>query len=393
MSEETPSNSPAPVASPPVAAEGRAALPGWVALLLFVLTALSAMAGFVAWQSQQRVQALEQELVRRQSSSGAEAAEARVLAKQAQDVSRDAAAKVALVEARVAEVAVQRSQLEELMQSLSRSRDENLVTDIDSAIRVALQQTSLTGSVEPLVAALRTADERLARVNQPRLEGVRRAIARDLDRLRGVGVPDIGTLTIRLDEATRLVDDLPLLSVAAANAQGGAAGAGAAVVRKADARIPSRRGGEPAQAPEPAPSASQAEAEQTLIPRSWLAWWPKTVRPAADVWQEVRSLVRVTRIDQPEAILIAPEQRYFLRENLKLHLLNARLAVLSRQFDSAQSDLQESAHALSRYFDTGSPKTQAALQIVRQAAAQARQVTVPRPDDTFAALATAAAGR
>ena len=49
------------------------------------------------------------ELVKRQEDSGAQAAEAQMLAKQAQDSSRDAAAKLALLEARVAEVALQRT--------------------------------------------------------------------------------------------------------------------------------------------------------------------------------------------------------------------------------------------------------------------------------------------
>ena len=172
-----------------------------------------------AWKADQRVRSIEQELVQRQQDSAGQSSEARLFAKQAQESTRDAAAKVALLEARVAEVAVQRSQLEELMQSLSRSRDENLLVDIEAAIRVALQQTAITGSAEPLVAALKQSDERLARYNQPRLEGVRRAIARDLDRVRSAGVADIATLAIKLDEATRMVDELPLISAGDAAAR------------------------------------------------------------------------------------------------------------------------------------------------------------------------------
>jgi uroporphyrin-3 C-methyltransferase len=103
--------------------------------------------------------------------------------------------------------------------------------------------------------------------------------------------------------------------------------------------------------------------------------------------------VRVTRIDQPEAMLLAPEQAWFLRENLKLRLLNARLAVLSRQFDAAQADLQVARQSLERYFDRSSRKVTTAIELIRQVSAQARQVVLPRPDDTLAALSTAAAGR
>ena len=108
---------------------------------------------------------------------------------------------------------------------------------------------------------------------------------------------------------------------------------------------------------------------------------------------EVKSLVRVTRIDHPDAMLLAPEQAFFVNENLKLRLLNARLALLSRQFDTAQADLQVAQAALDRYFDRSSRRTTLAAELIRQVAMQARQVGVPRPDDTLAALAAAEAGR
>ena len=176
----------------------------------------------LAWQSQQRLKQVEQELVRRQDSSQSEANIARDQARQAQDLSRDTAAKVALLDARLAEVAVQREQLEGLMQSMNRSRDENVVGDIEASLRVAMQQGTITGSAEPLVAALRQADERLARYKQPRLEGVRRAVTRDLERIKAVSVVDVSTLTIKLDEVVRQVDDLPLLAVAQPGREGAA---------------------------------------------------------------------------------------------------------------------------------------------------------------------------
>ena len=110
-------------------------------------------------------------------------------------------------------------------------------------------------------------------------------------------------------------------------------------------------------------------------------------------WDEVRSLVRMTRIDHPDAVLLAPEQAFFVKENLKLRLLNARLALLSRQFDTAQSDLQIALASLDRYFDRGSKRTVLASELVRQVASQAKQGGVPRPDETLAALTAAAAGR
>jgi uroporphyrin-3 C-methyltransferase len=336
--------------------------------VLAVLLAIAATA--LSWRAQERARALELELVKRQQEVQQQAAEARLLSQQTQEAQRETVAKLSLLEARLSEVAVQRSQLEDLIQSLSRSRDENIVVDIDAGLRVAQQQSAISGSAEPLVAALRQADERLARYNQPRLEGVRRAIARDLDRVRKAAVADIGSLVIRLDEAVRMVDELPLLSMAEPR--------------------------EPARAAEAdAGAASAAAAASAPASGGWAEWtrpaaWQQAVERA---WTEVRSLVRVTRIARPESVLMAPEQAFFLRENLKLRLLNARLALLSRQFDTVQSDLQTALGVIDRYHDRSSRRTQLAQELLRQVAAQARQGGVPRPDDTLAALAAAAAGR
>jgi uroporphyrin-3 C-methyltransferase len=113
----------------------------------------------------------------------------------------------------------------------------------------------------------------------------------------------------------------------------------------------------------------------------------------ARVWAEVRSLLRVTRVDTPEAALLAPEQAFFVRENLKLRLLNARLALMSRQFDIAQADLRESQAVLERYFDRSSRRVAATGETLRSVAAQSRQLVVPRPEASLAALAAVSAGR
>ncbi|HMC15543.1 MAG TPA: uroporphyrinogen-III C-methyltransferase [Albitalea sp.] len=337
----------------------------WTGAALLLLLTLMSLA--MAWQAQQRVASVQQELVRRQQDSAGQSTEARVLAKQAQDGMRELAAKLALVEARVAEVAIQRGQLEELIQSLSRSRDENVLVDIDSAIRVAIQQSAITGSPEPLVAVLKQSEERLARYNQPRLEGVRRAIARDLDRVRAIGIADLPSLSIKLDEAVRMVDELPLLSVAEP--------------RKAASAVA---------APKPSQRSTPVDTSEPAWLRSWNEGWSSATER---VWSEIKSLVRVTRIEHPEAMLLAPDQAFFVRENLKLRLLNARLALLSRQFDTAQGDLQVAQNTLDRYFDKGSRRLVLVTELIRQVASQARQLGVPRPDDTLAALAAASAGR
>lgn len=340
-----------------------------IAVAVF-LALLGAAALALAWVAQQRVKLIEQQLVARQEQSLSDASQALVLARQSQDAARDSAARMALLEARVAETAMQRTQLDDLIRSLTRSRDENLLADIEAALRVAQQQAALTGSLEPLIATLRQADERLGRVNQPRLERVRRAVVRDLERVRATAQTDVSLLVIRLDEVVRQVDDLPLTAVAVSPAK-----AAPAVAR--------------ASAPDPAASAPSmtGAAGWGAVLGEAAQWGAKAF---AVFWGEARSLVRISRIDRPEAVLAAPDQQFFLRENLKLRLLNARLALLSRQFDLAQSDLRDVQRTLERYFDPASRRVASALELVRQVGQLSGQTALPRPDETLAALAGAA---
>ena len=323
----------------------------------------------IAWKSQTQIGLLEQELVRRQEASQNQSLEAQTLSRQSSEMVRDSVAKVALLEAKLAELSLQRVQLEELVQSLYRSRDENLVADIESAIRVAIQQSAITGSSEPLVAVLKQSDERLTRAHQPRLQGVQRAILRDLDRLRAAGSVDVSMLTLRLDESVALIDSLPLLSAPKEHND------------LADTPQASKEKNITANSP-----SSGAGSEES----SWL----NAGRVLGQkIWAEVKTLVRVSRIDQPDAFLLAPEQSFFLRENLKLRLLHARLALLSRQFETVQSDLKRVQEALSRYFDPQSRRTIQITEILYQVAGHTRMVSIPRPDDTLAALAMADPGR
>ncbi|MGQ0598768.1 uroporphyrinogen-III C-methyltransferase [Aquabacterium sp.] len=354
----------------------------WAVLILSVATAGSA---WMAWSSQKKVQSLEQELVRRQQDSQGQATEARVLARQAQEASREATARTTLLETRIAEVALQRSQVEDLIKTLSLSRDENLVADIEAGLRVASQQATLTGSAEPLITAMQSADDRLTRARQPRLDNIRRALAKDLDRVRATRVADTASLTIRLDEAARLVDEVPLLNQPEVVM---------APVPKADAAPKANVSTKPAGKNKALPNqaaASDAAATDSPTWGSHMLDWTKGA--AQTFWNETRGLIRLTRINRPEGMLISPDQGFFLRENIKLRLLNARLALLSRQNAVALADLQNIQATVPRYFDLQSRKTQLLQSMLTDVAAQSQQTTVPRPDDTLAALSAVSGGR
>lgn len=324
-------------------------VPRGVIMSLAAVALAALLTSGLLWQ---KLSSIQEQLARQSADTGTQSLEARAAAKQAQELARETAARVAVFDARLSEVALQRTQLEELMQSLSRSRDENLVVDIESAVRLAQQQAQLTGSVEPLLAALRSAAQRVARAAQPRLAPLQRAIARDIERIKSAAFSDTPGLLVKLDELVRLADELVL-----ANAVASAPATGS----------PKRQGAD-------------------AVP----VWWQRGLQA---VFDEARGLLRVSRIEQPEAALLSPEQSFFLRENFKLKLLNARLGLLARQLESSRADLAAASLSLNKYFDPTSRKTQTAAALLQQVHAQMKTLQLPRVDETLAALATAAAGR
>ena len=351
-----------------------------------------ATAGLIAsgllWQ---KLGSIQEELARRSIDSGAQSIEARTLARQAQDGTRELSVRLAMLETRISEVSLQRSQLEELMQSLSRSRDENLVVDLESALRLAQQQVQLTGSAEPLLAALKSADQRLSRAAQPRLNPLQRAISRDIDRLKATSLTDIPVLLLKLDELSRLADELPVANAMLSNV-----------------RVSANNAALPEQALSPLESAAVNTADADAANAStsassdkplFLHFFDKLTQNAMlqrtlnSVHEETRRLLRVSRISQPEAALLSPEQSFFLRENFKLKILNARLGLLSRQTETTRADLVSANVWLGKYFDPASRRTAAAIQLLQQVQGQLKNSELPRLDETMTALTTAAAGR
>jgi len=344
--------------SPPVADALVLSRPKWRAYVGNLVGLVAVLALALAVMLWQKLSLIQEQLARQSADAGQLSMQANSLAKNAQDLSNETAARVALLDSRLSEVALQRSQLEELMQSLSRSRDENMVVDIESALSLAQQQAELTGSLQPLLAALQSAQKRLSKAPQPRLNPVLRALQSDIDRVQSVSVIDTPNLLNKLDELVVLVEELPLL-----NAVGSKNKAPPALLKP--------------------------------VGNLWEQVWRESQWSAlgSSVWAELGSLVRVSRIDQPEAVLLSPEQSFFARENLKLRLLNARLGLLARQTAASRDDLQLVERDMRRFFDVSGRQGMTTLSLLKQTQNQLRQIEIPRLDNSLSALATAAAGR
>ncbi len=323
----------------------------WLLAVVGAVAVIALAVSVLLWQKLSRIQ---EQLARQSADTGLQALEAKTWAKQAQETVQDSTARVSLMEARLSEVALQRTQLEDLMQSLSRSRDETLVVDIESALRFAQQQAQMTGSTEPLLAALQSALKRVQRAAQPRLTPVSRALENDLERLKNLPAFDIPGLMAKLDDGVALVEGLTLANIARASLS---------QIRQQD------------------------EVSGAQTPPSW--WMSILTR----MGEQIKGLVRVSSIESPEAALLSPEQAFFLRENLKLKLLNARLGLLARQKEGVRNDLGAAAVLVRRYAEPQSRRTSQLLQLLEQTSEQLRTAELPRIEASLTALNTAAAGR
>lgn len=406
---------PAPVPPPaPTAPEPAQKSAGsWLGLVALVVSGIAVAMAFLLWQKLGQTQ---QELARRGQDTSEQAVQARTLASQAEALTHELQARLTVAEVRLSEVSLQRSQLEELMLTLSRSRDDNLVQDLESALRLAFQQSQLTGSAQPLVSALQAADQRIGRAAQPRLNPVQRAIARDIERIQGASLADIPSLVLRIDELARQVDHWPVVNQvgrstmdksmtqetkstpqASADPEGGTGATATASVTAAQSTATTPPAEQPASTQPGTDTAAVVAVAGDGLSQGWArvtTWWNAAwTRAWTDMTQSGRELVRVSRIDRPEAALLAPDQAFFLRENIKLQLLNARLGLLARQLASARSDLTTAEANVGRYFSPSHSQVLAAQAELRQLATDLVGSELPRPDETLAALTAAAGGR
>jgi uroporphyrin-3 C-methyltransferase len=301
----------------------------WLALAVAFVALL--VAGWQWLETRQRIAAVQEELARRLAEGDAVAKESRVIARQAQEALAAQQAKVGMLEAQLAEMQGQQLALDAVYQELSKSGDERLLAEVDQAVSLAAQQLRLAGNVEVALIALTGAEARLARAARPQFLGLRKLIARDIERLKSLPSADVSGLALKLEGVIAVVDTLPL-----------------AYERRPRSEAP-------------AAPAAPAVAVAPTQPGFWQAL-------ASDLWSEVRQLVRIERIDSvghADPALLSPSQSFFLRENLKLRLVNARLALLARDGRSFHEDIGQATRWLDRYFDGGAKAVQASANLLK----------------------------
>ncbi|MDB5853229.1 MAG: hypothetical protein JWR22_1270, partial [Herminiimonas sp.] len=234
-------------------------------------------------------------------------------------------------------------------------------------LSTASQQLQLAGNVRGALIALQNADSRLSRSDKPQFIVIRRAVARDMDRLKALPTVDLTGLALRLDSVIGQIDGMPLLSDEKPSTP--------VEQPRQTRRNASTTGGS-------GPATDKGTTRNDWIANlenTWQSW-------TSEIWGEVRQLVRVRTVNTPDALLLSPGQAYYARENLKLRLLNARLALLSRNESAFRSDLLAAQDTIGRYFDTRARQTQAAQALLKQVQASNLSIEMPVLSDSLDAV-------
>ena len=302
------------------------------AALLLALVLICAL----AWQwynTRQRFIAMELLLTQRLESYGESNQRMKALTKLAGERSSEAITHAALLEQKLAAANDEEDALQIIYRELSNNREERVISEIEQLMIIANQQLLLAGNVKPALLALQTADARLQQLDTAQALQLRKSVAQDIQRLQSLPLVDTAGMSLRLENLADSVDKLTLVSE---------------------------------RHPTPGPA---------LAP-SWDAnpWR----RFAQEVWSDLKHMVRLERIDRPEPPLLPPEQEFFLRENLKLRLLTARIALLQHDEASYRADLQTAEQWLRNYFDLRERATQAALINIQQLSSS--NIVIELPD-------------
>ena len=209
MSEPAPS----PEHTPPPAATHHNPVAKLISRMSLAQMVLAAMLAIFLWQwfdAHRQIGAMQMELARRLAEMEGNNKAGQVLVAQVQEAVREQSARAALLEARYAETQSQRAALDALYQELSGSRDETALAEMEQMLLIAGQQLQLSANVKAALIAMQQADERLKRMDRAALNGLRKAIARDMDKLRALPDADVPGINLRLDNLVAAVDALPL---------------------------------------------------------------------------------------------------------------------------------------------------------------------------------------
>lgn len=307
---------------------------------LVVLLLAMVAAGLSIWQwlnTRQLLVQMEQALTQKLELYSATNQQTIAISNRADERSTEAAARAASFEQKLSDFRSQQESLQTLYHELADNHEERIITEAEQLLIIASQQLQLAGNIKPALLALQTADSRLQGVETSQALQLRKAISQDIQRLQSLPQADISSMNLRLEGLIERVNTLPLVSE----------------------RHPSP--------------------ETSTVPDSDTNTWRRLTR---EIWQDIKDMVRLERIDRPEPPLLNPDQSFFLKENIKLRLLAARISLLQRDEPTYRADLKAAETWLQNYFDMRDASTQYVLSVIRELSASTLSIQIPDIGET-----------
>lgn len=190
-----------------------------------------------------------------------------------------------------------------------------MLAESEYLVRMAGRKLWLEHDLVSAITLLGNADERIAALNDPSLMPIRKALAEDITKLKGMPRIDREGLTLKL---AALEDQIELLPLSAVN-------------------MPEAK-----QEQDQAVSTNPDEWESNLK-KNWVKF--------------TENFITIRRRDGAVEALLSPQQEFFLRENLKTKLLQAQLAVYREQQPLYEDSIDKAQRWLTQYFDTDNSAT------------------------------------
>lgn len=338
-SEKATSEQPKPAAAENKESEQGATWPGKLALLLSV--AALGVSGYLYYQSLQNTQQQQQTLssigtLKQDIASAVETATA-AASKAESEVGRQVSAINSQLQAAKADAAKQSAEVTELQERLTRSiqqveastqqsnsRKDWLLAEVEYLLRLANQRVLMENSPTGALALMKSADKILQQTDDVSIFAVRKSLASDIASLEAVPTIDQQGSYLKLAAMSEQIDNLRMVPLTDKN------------------KLPSLI--------DDVTADSISESLQQDIKESW-----------ANAVAKVEKLVVVQHRDEKIEPLLSPTQHYYLRQNLRLMMEQAQLALLQKQQSVFDESLAKAHKWIGDYFQADDATTLALL--------------------------------
>lgn len=259
----------------------------------------------------------------------------------------------------LARMQAMQEQQKELTDYIQVLRDKNqhlrkdwLLMEAEYLIQLANYRLLFERDINTAITALDSADVRLRDTGDPGILSVRKVIAEAIQALKQVPQADLAGLSLTLSAINKDIDKMPLAT--------------------------------------PDPRSKQNEQQLAEQESKDVESWSEL--PAA-IWRDLKSLIVIRDHESSIQPLLSPEERFFLIENLRLQIEQARLAMLSGQAKVYQERLATTTGWIEEHFDKEAALTKSTLDTLRQIQAEPIAPALPDISYTYRALRQYRLGR